>query len=112
MSEILLYRANECLSKLGSARDAVASELRRLEAAATAADEAIDRHFAELKAALDKRHSELKSAAAAAATHKRKLLEEQLKLIDAEKSKVSEFFFYIIPSFSDNSRSFAVERVL
>ncbi|XP_060803434.1 tripartite motif-containing protein 3 isoform X2 [Amyelois transitella] len=88
MSEILLYRANECLSKLGSAREAVANELRRLEAAATAADEAIDRHFAELRAALDKRHSELKSAAAAAATHKRKLLEEQLKLIDAEKSKV------------------------
>lgn len=88
MSEILLYRANECLSKLGSARDAVASELRRLEAAATAADEAIDRHFAELKAAIDKRHHELKSAAAAAATHKRKLLEEQLKLIDAEKAKV------------------------
>ncbi|XP_050351228.1 tripartite motif-containing protein 2-like isoform X1 [Nymphalis io] len=88
MSEILLYRANECLSKLGSARDAVASELRRLEAAASAADEAIDRHFAELRAALDKRHSELKSAAAAAATHKRKLLEEQLKLIDAEKAKV------------------------
>ncbi|XP_075977823.1 tripartite motif-containing protein 3-like isoform X1 [Anticarsia gemmatalis] len=88
MSEILLYRANECLSKLGSARDAVASELRRLEAAATAADEAIDRHFAELKAAIDKRHNELKSAAAAAATHKRKLLEEQLKLIDAEKAKV------------------------
>ncbi|CAG4983022.1 unnamed protein product [Parnassius apollo] len=88
MSEILLYRANECLSKLGSAREAVASELRRLEAAATAAEEAIDRHFAELKAALDKRHSELKSAAVAAATHKRKLLEEQLKLIDAEKSKV------------------------
>ncbi|KAJ2949034.1 hypothetical protein O0L34_g5976 [Tuta absoluta] len=88
MSEILLYRANECLSKLGSAREAVASELRRLEAAATAADEAIDRHFAELRSALDKRHSELKSAAAAAATHKRKLLEEQLKLIDAEKTKV------------------------
>lgn len=88
MSEILLYRANECLSKLGSAREAVASELRRLEAAATAADEAIDRHFADLRAALDKRHSELKSAAAAAATHKRKLLEEQLKLIDAEKNKV------------------------
>ncbi|XP_063536362.1 tripartite motif-containing protein 2-like isoform X1 [Cydia strobilella] len=88
MSEILLYRANECLSKLGSARDAVASELRRLEAAATAADDAIDRHFNELKAALDKRHSELKSAASAAATHKRKLLEEQLKLIDAEKTKV------------------------
>ncbi|KAL0883183.1 hypothetical protein ABMA27_016625 [Loxostege sticticalis] len=88
MSEILLYRANECLSKLGSAREAVANELRRLEAAATAADEAIDRHFADLKAALDKRHSELKSAAAAAATHKRKLLEEQLKLIEAEKTKV------------------------
>ncbi|XP_041978982.1 tripartite motif-containing protein 2-like [Aricia agestis] len=88
MSEILLYRANECLSKLGSAREAVANELRRLEAAATAADEAIDRHFSELKAAIDKRHSELKSAAAAAASHKRKLLEEQLKLIDAEKSKV------------------------
>ncbi|XP_047991750.1 tripartite motif-containing protein 2-like isoform X2 [Leguminivora glycinivorella] len=88
MSEILLYRANECLSKLGSARDAVASELRRLEAAATAADDAIDRHFNELKAALEKRHSELKSAASAAATHKRKLLEEQLKLIDAEKTKV------------------------
>lgn len=100
MSEILLYRANECLSKLGSARDAVASELRRLEAAATAADEAIDRHFTELKAALDKRHSELKSAAAAAATHKRKLLEEQLKLIDAEKAKVS--FATIVFAFDNN----------
>ncbi|XP_047503255.1 tripartite motif-containing protein 3-like isoform X1 [Pieris napi] len=88
MSEILLYRANECLSKLGAAREAVASELRRLEAAATAADDAIDRHFAELRNALDKRHNELKSAAGAAATHKRKLLEEQLKLIDAEKTKV------------------------
>ncbi|KOB72597.1 Tripartite motif-containing 2 protein-like protein [Operophtera brumata] len=88
MSEILLYRANECLSKLGSARDAVASELRRLEEATLAADEAIDLHFAELKLAITKRHNELKSAAAAAATHKRKLLEEQLKLIDAEKAKV------------------------
>ncbi|CAG9102301.1 hypothetical protein JYU34_005884 [Plutella xylostella] len=88
MSEILLYRANECLSKLGSAREAVATELRRLEAAATAAEDAIDRHVAELRAALDRRHADLRAAAAAAATHKRKLLEEQLKLIDAEKTKV------------------------
>lgn len=96
MSEILLYRANECLSKLGSARDAVASELRRLEDATLAADEAIDVHFAELKLAVTKRHNELKSAAAAAATHKRKLLEEQLKLIEAEKAKVSAYNFVII----------------
>lgn len=92
MSEILLYRANECLGKLGSARDAVASELRRLESAVTFADEIVDGYFAELKAAVDKRHNEMKSAAAAAATHKRKLLEEQLKLIDAEKAKVSKNF--------------------
>lgn len=88
MSEILLYRANECLSKLGSAREAVSSELRRLEASATHAEEAIDRNFSELKSALEQRHTELKNAAAAAASHKRKLLEEQLKLIDAEKAKV------------------------
>ncbi|GBP88495.1 Tripartite motif-containing protein 2 [Eumeta japonica] len=88
MSEILLYRANECLSKLGSAREAVAGELRRLEAATAAADEAIDRQFSELKASIEKRHSELKAAAAAAATHKRRMLEEQLKLIDNEKAKV------------------------
>ncbi|CAK1551041.1 unnamed protein product [Leptosia nina] len=88
MSEILLYRANECLSKLGTARETVAGELRRLDAAATAADDAIDRHFAELRSALDKRHKELKSAASAATKHKRKLLEDQLRLIDAEKSKV------------------------
>lgn len=88
MSEILLYRANECLSKLSTAREAVAGELRRLETAATAAEDAVNRHFAELRAALDRRHSELRSAAAAAAAHKRKLLDEQLKLIDAEKAKV------------------------
>lgn len=96
MSEILLYRANECLSKLGSARDAVASELRRLEDATRAADEAIDTHFAAITLAITKRHNELKSAAAAAATHKRKLLEEQLKLIDAEKAKVSACDYYNI----------------
>ncbi|XP_077289274.1 tripartite motif-containing protein 2-like isoform X2 [Arctopsyche grandis] len=90
MSEILLYKANECLSKLSSAREGVESELRRLEVAREAGAEAAATCARELTAAVERRHQELLAALSAAASHKHRMLEDQLALIDAEKAKVEQ----------------------
>ncbi|KAK7870558.1 hypothetical protein R5R35_009071 [Gryllus longicercus] len=88
MSEILLYKANECIAKLSGAREAVSQELARLDRAADGCLEQVGRTFAEAAARLEARRLELAAAVGAARDEKRRVLEEQLALIDAEKSKV------------------------
>lgn len=88
MSEILLYKANECIAKLSGAREAVSQELARLDRAADACLEQVGRQFADAAARLEARRLELAAAVGVARDEKRRVLEEQLALIDAEKSKV------------------------
>ncbi|XP_046745215.1 tripartite motif-containing protein 2-like isoform X2 [Diprion similis] len=88
MSEILLYKANECISKLTQAQDSVSAELRRLETATERCLNAVDTEFAEIIARVERRKVELQAAVTAAARDKRHVLEEQHALIEAEKNKV------------------------
>ncbi|XP_066599669.1 tripartite motif-containing protein 2-like isoform X2 [Prorops nasuta] len=88
MSEILLYKANECISKLTQAQDSVSTELQRLETAMERCLNTVDAEFAEIIAKIENRRAELQAAVTAAARDKRIVLEEQQALIQAEKSKV------------------------
>ncbi|XP_024883325.1 tripartite motif-containing protein 2-like isoform X1 [Temnothorax curvispinosus] len=88
MSEILLYKANECISKLTQAQDSVSTELQRLEASTEKCLNAVDTEFAEIITKINKRRTELQAAVTAAARDKKHVLEEQHSLIEAEKTKV------------------------
>ncbi|XP_015521414.2 tripartite motif-containing protein 2 isoform X2 [Neodiprion lecontei] len=88
MSEILLYKANECISKLTQAQDSVGAELRRLDTATERCLNAVDTEFAEIIARVERRKVELRAAVTAAAKDKKHVLEEQHALIEAEKNKV------------------------
>ncbi|XP_008212395.1 tripartite motif-containing 2 protein-like isoform X1 [Nasonia vitripennis] len=88
MSEILLYKANECISKLTQAQDSVSTELQRLDTAKQKCLEAVDAEFANIIAKVERRKTELHAAVNAAARDKKHVLEEQHALIEAEKNKV------------------------
>ncbi|XP_066995573.2 tripartite motif-containing protein 3 isoform X2 [Anabrus simplex] len=88
MSEILLYKANECISKLTQAQDTVAQELHRLERATEHCMDHVNRTFADASTLLEQRRQEMVTAVGQACEEKRKVLEEQLALIEGEKNKV------------------------
>ncbi|XP_049778139.1 tripartite motif-containing protein 2-like isoform X1 [Schistocerca cancellata] len=88
MSEILLYKANDCISKLSQAQDAVRQELQRLDLAAEQCLDQVNRTFADVAAQLESRRQEMVTAVRDACEEKRRVLEEQLALIDGEKNKV------------------------
>ncbi|XP_014210940.1 tripartite motif-containing protein 2-like isoform X1 [Copidosoma floridanum] len=88
MSEILLYKANECISKLTQAQDSVRTELQRLDTAKQKCLEAVDIEFNNIVAKVERRKSELQAAITAATRDKKHVLEEQHTLIEAEKNKV------------------------
>lgn len=106
MSEILLYKANECISKvqilstlkrlkklwqifqLTEAQDAVRGELQRLDAATERTIEQVNATMGEALNSLEARRQELLNTVAAVAQEKRKVLDEQLTIIEGEKSKV------------------------
>ncbi|XP_014235662.1 tripartite motif-containing protein 2-like isoform X1 [Trichogramma pretiosum] len=90
MSEILLYKANECISKLTQAQESVTSELQRLDSTKQKCLTAIDAQFNEIIAKVEKRKSELCAAVHAAAKDKKRILEEQHTLIETEKNKVQQ----------------------
>ncbi|XP_021918620.1 tripartite motif-containing protein 3-like isoform X4 [Zootermopsis nevadensis] len=88
MSEILLYKANECISKLSQAQDAVTQELHRLNLATEHCLDQVNRTFQDVSALLEHRQQEMVAAVGTACEEKRKILEEQLALIEGEKNKV------------------------
>ncbi|XP_015186247.1 PREDICTED: tripartite motif-containing protein 2-like isoform X1 [Polistes dominula] len=88
MSEILLYKANECISKLTQAQDSVSTELQRLDASMERCLHAIDAEFADIISKVEKRRVELQAAVSAAVRDKKRVLEEQHAAIEAEKNKV------------------------
>ncbi|XP_044754086.1 tripartite motif-containing protein 2-like isoform X2 [Coccinella septempunctata] len=88
MSEILLYKANECISKLNKAQEKVRSELQRLDSAREANLEQISIIFQQIQSLVDKRKQEMIENVNSICTEKRKILEEQHSLIESEKNKV------------------------
>ncbi|KAL3268863.1 hypothetical protein HHI36_007952 [Cryptolaemus montrouzieri] len=90
MSEILLYKANECISKLNRAQEKVRGELHRLESARETNLEQISIIFQQIQSLVDKRKQEMIENVNSICTEKRKILEEQHSLIESEKNKVEQ----------------------
>uniref|UniRef100_A0A6A7G0L1 Tripartite motif-containing protein 3 n=1 Tax=Hirondellea gigas TaxID=1518452 RepID=A0A6A7G0L1_9CRUS len=88
MSEILCYKANECYSKLNSASEAVTTELHRLEHSVDAAFEEVNRSFEALTELVELRRLEVVAAVEAIRERKRSVLQEQLELVETERSGV------------------------
>ncbi|XP_066253109.1 tripartite motif-containing protein 3-like isoform X2 [Euwallacea similis] len=90
MSEILLYKANECISKLTQAQDGVTFELNRLNVAKDKCLEHIDSTFQHIQQAIDKRKQEMIDQVNQMCNEKKRVLEEQHGLIENEKNKVEQ----------------------
>ncbi|KAJ8943472.1 hypothetical protein NQ318_006325 [Aromia moschata] len=90
MSEILLYKANECISKLTQAQEGVSSELTRLDAAKETCLEQINTTFQQIQALMDQRKQEIIDNVNSVCAEKRRVLEEQHSLIESEKNKVEQ----------------------
>ncbi|KAJ8917723.1 hypothetical protein NQ315_005172, partial [Exocentrus adspersus] len=90
MSEILLYKANECISKLTQAQEGVSAELNRLDAAKEACLEQINTTFQQIQVLMDQRKQEIIDNVNSLCAEKRRVLEEQHSLIESEKNKVEQ----------------------
>lgn len=88
MSEILLYKAHQCISKLNEAAENVLTEMRKLDQNSDHAFEDINRTFQEIINLVDRRRQELLGYAKKMREDKRNVLREQLSLIETEKAKV------------------------
>merc|ERR1719318_858235 len=88
MSEILLYKANECTSKLDTANETVTKEMHKLDHRGDAAYEEVRLLFEEVVKAVEKRRDEVLLDVKRKKDEKRKVLEEQLKIIQTEKTEV------------------------
>lgn len=74
--------------QLTQAQEGVNSELERLDSAAVRCIEQVNSTFQQVSAALESRRLEMVAAVNSSCQEKRRVLEEQQALIDAEKSKV------------------------
>jgi len=90
MSEILLYKANECTSKLDTANETVTREMHRLDHRGDAAYDEVKDLFDSVVEAVERRREEVLLEVKRKKDEKRRVLEEQLKIIQAEKSEVDE----------------------
>ncbi|XP_023013976.2 tripartite motif-containing protein 2 isoform X2 [Leptinotarsa decemlineata] len=90
MSEILLYKANDCISKLTQAQEGVSSELSKLVLAKESCLEKIDDTFQQMQTLIDQRKQELIENVNTMYTDKKRVLEEQHSLIENEKNKVEQ----------------------
>jgi len=88
MSEILLYKANECTSKLDTANENVTKEIHKLDHRGDAAYEEVRLMFDEVLKSVEKRREEVLLEVKRKKDEKKKVLEEQLKIIQTEKTEV------------------------
>lgn len=88
MSEILLYKAQQCISKLNESAQNVLNEIQKLDQNSELAFEDINRTFQEIINIVDKRRQELLNNAKKIREDKRSILREQLSSIELEKSKL------------------------
>ena len=77
------------LGQLSQAQDAVTQELHSLDLATEHCLDQVNRTFQDVSALVERRRQEMVTAVGAACEEKRKVLEEQLALIEGEKNKVS-----------------------
>ncbi|XP_018565603.1 tripartite motif-containing protein 2 isoform X2 [Anoplophora glabripennis] len=90
MSEILLYKANECISKLTQAQEGVSAELTKLDLAKETCLEQINTTFQQIQTLMDQRKQEIIDNVNSVCSEKRRVLEEQHSLIESEKNKVEQ----------------------
>lgn len=90
MSEILLYKASLCMRNLDNASLIVSEEMSKLDTAAEKCMEAVSKAFSELSALVDQRRLDVLKMVKDVREEKKKVLQEQLQIIDAEKSKVQD----------------------
>merc|ERR1719499_2966661 len=90
MSEILIYKANECTAKLNTANDVVLEEMHRLDHSADDSFASVNKLFEEVIDAVEKRRIEVLAEVKAKKDEKRKVLEEQLQIIQKEKIEVDK----------------------
>ncbi|CAN8015053.1 unnamed protein product [Ixodes persulcatus] len=98
MSEILLYKANTfpplpvqaqlCLNKLDAAVEAVGTEIAQLDQSAEEVTDQVEASFREVQDLLEQRRKTLLAALQALWDGKKGLLQEQLDLIQAERSRL------------------------
>ena len=86
MSEILSYKANECSTKLDTARTVVTEEMERLELHSDTAFNSVNRLFEELGEAVEKARLEMISEVRRRKTEKLRVLQHQLDQIQSERS--------------------------
>ena len=88
MSEILLYKASLCMRNLTAAAEVVAAEMHKLDACADKCVEMVGKTFQELMSIIDQRHGDIIHMVRRIRDDKKKVLREQLDIIEAEKLKV------------------------
>lgn len=81
--------------QLTQAQDAVRQELQRLDLAADRCMDQVNRTFAEVAGQLENRRQDMVESVRSACEEKRHVLEEQLALIEGEKSKVHFYSIYV-----------------
>jgi len=89
MSEIVIYKANECSTKLTGANNIVTEEIDRLEHLSDAAFNSVNRLFEELGEILEKKRLEMIADVRRRKNEKRKVLEQQLAEIESQKSDIN-----------------------
>lgn len=88
MSEILLYKGQQCIGKLNESAQNVLNEMQKLDQNSELAFEDINRTFQEIINIVDKRRQELLNNVKKTREDKRSILREQLNTIELEKSKL------------------------
>ena len=90
MSEILLYKASLCMKNLNSASGVVSEEIEKIDTSAERCIESITQLFREILSHLDERQHDLIHAVQRVRDDKKKVLQEQLDIIENEKVKVQQ----------------------
>lgn len=88
MSEILLYKAQQCIEKLNDAHENVSNEIRNLDQNAEQTSENVNRAFQQIIDIINKRKEDLLCHANKMREEKRQILQEQLNEISNERNKV------------------------
>lgn len=88
MSEILLYKAQQCIEKLNDAHDNVFNEIRKLDQNAEQTSEDVNKAFQQIIDIVNRRKEELLCHANKMREEKRQVLQDQLNEISNERNKV------------------------
>ncbi len=88
MSEILLYKASLCMRNLNSASEVVSQETTRLELTADNCVEEVNKMFQDLLNLVDQRRHDVVTMVRRITEEKKRVLKEQLDIIEGEKSRV------------------------